>query len=235
MDLQPAYVLHTRRYGESSLIAELITPTEGRHAVLAKGVLSRKAPGKGVLQPFQPLLMRWRGRGELPVVTECEPAGIPPKMAGRALYCGFYINELVLHLCARGDPHSTLFPAYVASLSELSQADNDNRCLEPVLRRFELQLLEELGSGLQLGRDAQGQPVEADRRYHYRQDTGAMPSEGSEGSYAGATLLALARGRFDDDTQRREARHLMRQVIDSHLGGHRLKSRDLFRPSGKTT
>ncbi|RMG37717.1 MAG: DNA repair protein RecO, partial [Gammaproteobacteria bacterium] len=120
MDLQPAYVLHTRRYGESSLIAELITPSQGRHAVLAKGVLSAKASSRAMLQPFQPLLVRWRGRGQLPVLTGCETADAPLALRGRALYCGFYVNELVLRLCERADPHSTLFPVYVACLSALA-------------------------------------------------------------------------------------------------------------------
>ncbi len=232
--LQPAYVLHSRRFRESSLVVELITPTLGRHAVLAKGALGGKGRRAALLQPFVPLLLDWRGRGELPVLTDCEAAGAAHQLGGPALYCGLYVNELVLRLCDRGDPHSTLFPVYAACIGELAGSPPENAALEPILRRFELRLLEELGVGLALERDHRGQAIDPHRRYDYRLDEGAVPVAGAEAGYAGATLLALARGRFDAADQRREARRLMRRVIDARLGGRPLRSRELFRPTRTT-
>lgn len=236
MDLQPAYVLHSRRFRESSLIVELITRDQGRMGVLARGALGGKGRRRALLQPFVPLLLDWRGRGELPVLTACEAADRPRTLVGRALYCGLYVNELVLALCQRADPHSELFPAYVHCIDQLAGAGDDNRRLEPVLRRFELRLLDELGMGLQLTQDCEGQAIDPLRRYHYRFDAGPVPvHEGANDSCHGETLLALARGEFTSDRQRREARQLLRQVIDRHLGGRRLRARELFIASTRKT
>lgn len=236
MDLQPAYVLHTRRFRESSLIVELITRDHGRMGVLARGALGGRGGRRALLQAFVPLLLDWRGRGELPVLADCEAADRPRTLVGRALYCGLYVNELVLVLCERADPHSELFPAYVHCIDQLAGAGDDNRRLEPALRRFEMRLLDELGMGLQLETDAEGQAIDPLRRYHYRFDAGPAPvGEGADDSCHGETLLALARGEFTSDRQRREARQLLRRVIDRHLGGRRLRTRELFTASTRKT
>jgi DNA repair protein RecO (recombination protein O) len=227
--LQPAYVLHTRRYGENSLIVELLTQGYGRIGVLAKGALSGKKAAQNRLQPFTPLLTAWRGRGELPLLTAAEAAGSVRLPSGKALYCGLYVNELVLRLTQRADPHSQLFPAYVACLDRLSRCAPENAALEPILRRFELDLLDELGLGLQLHTDQSGQVIQATQRYHYDADSGPRPALGQETSISGATLQKLADGQLDDTLARREARGLMRQLIAHHLDGAPLTSRELFK------
>ena len=226
--LQPAYVLHTRRFRESSLIVELLTPGQGRRAVLAKGILGGRGAGRHALRPFGPLLLDWRGRGDLPTLIHCEAVGPPHPLQGRALYCGLYVNELVLRLCEREDPHSGLFPVYAACIRALAGAAPDNAGLEPVLRRFELALLEELGMGLQLRQDQAGAPIDPDRRYHYVLDAGPVPVANDREGYSGAALLALAANRLDTPVLRGEARRLMREVLDAHLGGRPLRSRELF-------
>ncbi len=236
MELKPAYVLHTRRFRESSLIVELITCDHGRMGVLARGALRGRGGRRALLQAFVPLLLDWRGRGELPVLTGCEAAGRPRTLVSRALYCGLYINELVLVLCERADPHSELFPAYVHCINGLAEAGNDNRRLEPALRRFEMRLLDELGMGLQLETDVEGQAIEPHRRYHYRLDTGpSRASDEAADTCQGETLLALRFGEFGNDRQRREARQLLRRAIDSQLGGRRLRARELFLSTRKTS
>ncbi len=228
-DLQPAYVLHTRRFRESSLVVELLTRGHGRKAVLAKGALGSRGAKHATLQPFLPLLVDWRGRGELPLLTECETTASAGLLSGRALFCGMYVNELVLRLCEREDPHSTLFPAYAACLHRLGAVPTgENAQLEPVLRQFELALLDELGIGLQLEQDQSGAPIEPDRRYHYAMEAGPVAVADEQAGYSGAALLALAANRLDNPALRIEARQLMRQVLDAHLGGRPLKSRELF-------
>lgn len=227
-DLQPAYVLHSRRFRESSLVVELLTPQHGRCAVLAKGAMGPRKSRQGSLQPFTPLLVAWKGRGELPLLTHCEPASPGPVLQGRALYCGIYVNELIQRLCERNDPHSKLFPAYAACINALATAAPDNQGLEPVLRHFELALLEDLGLGMQLQQDQEGKPIDPGQRYHYLADAGPVPTEDTAGSYSGSTLLFLALGHPGTPTQRAEARRLMRGMLDIHLGGRPLRSRELF-------
>jgi DNA repair protein RecO (recombination protein O) len=181
-----------------------------------------------LLQPFRPLLIALGGRGEVKTLTRVEPASPAHALGGRGLYCGFYLNELLLRLLGRADPHEHLFDHYAVALAGLAQAPDP----APTLRRFELRLLEELGYALVLDRDAERQrPLRPQARYRYDPDRGPVesPADAPGFSVAGRTLLALAGGEALDATQAREAKELMRRVLDRHLGGRPLKSRELFR------
>ncbi|MGD1982765.1 MAG: DNA repair protein RecO [Chromatiaceae bacterium] len=223
--LTRAFVLHTRRYGDTSLLAELFSETLGRVVCVAKGALSAKRTATR-LQPFQPLLVGLRGRGEVRTLTRLEPDGPGLRLAGRMLYCGLYLNELMLKMTAREDPLPGLFARYEEVLGLLRQ----DGTVEPVLRRFEVGLLKELGHGLVLDVDAEGEPIDGQTRYTYRVDSGpaATVSETSP-SYAGETFHALLHGRFNTPEIQREARVFMREVLDHYLNGQPIRSRDLFR------
>lgn len=223
--LQPAWVLHSRRYGDTSLLVELFVRAQGRVGCVAKGALR---PGRGAapLQAFQGLLVEIRGRGEVQTLTRVEPGGVVHALKGRRLYCGMYVNELLLRLTPRQDPNTALFDHYQVALAELA----GETALEPLLRRFEVRLLDALGVGLALDRDIAGQPIDPTRRYTYDLSSGAAAVAGAPGdSIAGATLKALGSGEFTDDDCLSEARALMRRVLDHHLDGRPLRSRELFR------
>jgi DNA repair protein RecO (recombination protein O) len=232
-DLQPAYALHSRRYRESSLIVDFLTRDHGRIALLAKGAIGSKHARQNLLQPFSPLLIAWRGRGELPTLTTLEPASHVQQVVGTTLFCGLYVNELVLKLTERNESHSDLFPVYAACMQDLLEADNQTAGLETALRKFEVRLLDELGLGMSLTEDQQGIPVQPGEHYHYDFLAGPTVCLADDTSVAGETLIALARGDFQSAEQRREARRLMRRVLAHHLGGRSLKSRELFRGTGK--
>lgn len=223
--LQAAFVLHTRRYGDSSLIVDLLTREQGRVACIAKGAL--RAKGAAVrIQSFAHLLVELRGRGEVLSLLRAEAAMSPVQLAGRALYCGLYINELLLKLTARQDASAALFDDYALAIQELAAASPS----EPTLRRFEVSLLRHLGLGLALELDQDGRPIDAAGSYDYDIDSGPRRLSG-EGPTAvtGETLLALRDGEFTNDRVVREARLLMRRVINHHLDGRPLHSRELFR------
>lgn len=227
--MQPAYVLHVRRFRESSQIVELLTAEKGRVGLLAKGAASAKSPLRCMLQPFIPLLVDWRGRGELPTLVAAEQALKVDALSGRQLYCGLYINELVLKLTQRSDPHSGLFQDYVEAINALLQTDGSNDQIEPILRRFELQLLTDLGLGLQLQHDCHGDPVQESQRYEYDLESGLRPIQGNNKGVSGLTILGLL-GKTDSVglPERKEARALLRRILAHHLGGQVLKSRELF-------
>lgn len=223
--LQAAYVLHTRRYGDSSLLVDLLTRTQGRLACIAKGALRSQRREAGI-QPFQPLLVDWRGRGEVLTLVRAEAGGAPRHLVGRRLYCGLYLNELMLRLTARQDPCEGLYDAYARAIHGLG----GTAPAEPILRCFEIALLEHLGLGLALERDTLGRPIRPDSRYTYDVDNGASPSlrQGAD-VVSGATLLALRSGDLADGEGMLEARALMRRVLNHHLDGRPLRSRELFR------
>jgi DNA repair protein RecO (recombination protein O) len=225
-DDQPAFVLHTYAYRETSVIVEAFTAEYGRVAVVARGARRPRSDLRGLLQAFQPLLLSWSGQAELKTLLKAEWQGGLPRIGGSALLCGFYLNELLLKLLPREDPHSRLYASYEAALAELAAGREE----APVLRRFELLLLAELGYALPLVREADtGNPIDPDARYHYAFDRGARRAP--EGTVPrgpvvrGATLLALADGRYVDAETAAEAKRLMREVLDHYLEQRGVESR----------
>jgi DNA repair protein RecO (recombination protein O) len=229
--LQPCYVLHRRAYGETSLLVEAFTADHGRVGLLAKGA-KRGGRWQGLLQPFQPLLLSWSGRGELRTLTGAEARGFPPPLTGRLLFSGFYLNELLLKLLQREDPHPELFASYGEALAGLA-ADE-----AWTLRRFECDLLRGLGYGLTLEHDAAGDPLRPEGLYHYEVEQGPVPmSEATTGNRSshihGRSLLALAGAVEPDATARQETKRLLRAVLALHLDGRPLESRALYRSAAE--
>lgn len=227
-DLTPAYVLHSRSYRESSALVELFTREHGRVGVVARGARSGRSRLRGVLRPFLPLLVSWRGRGELGTLTGAEADGPVSVAAGPRLAGGFYLNELLVRLLARNDPHAALYDVYHRTLRQLA----DEAAAEPALRLFEKRLLAELGYALLLERESDGTAVRPEGLYHYHLEEGpvavARLSEDRLGVH-GETLLAMAGERFDGTRVLAEAKRLNRAALSRYLGGRPLRSRDLWR------
>jgi DNA repair protein RecO (recombination protein O) len=227
---EPAYVLHHHDYSETSLLLEMLTRRHGRLGVIAKGVRRARSPLRATVVPFQPLVISFSGRGDLPTLTAAEPAGSAPSVVGEALFCGLYLNELLLRLLHRHDPHERLFVSYSEALDQLGE----NRDTEAVLRIFEKHLLEDIGFGLVLDRDVQDNaPLQSGSSYRYLPERGPVPAATAAGegiAVQGSSLLALAREHLDDSIARREVKHLMRALLARHLGARPLTSRGLFRP-----
>ena len=223
-----ALVLHRRDYSNTSLLLELFAEGLGRVPAIAKGARRGRSPRSALLQPFQPLWVGVVGRGEVLTLTGCEAAGRPFALGGRALPCGFYLNEVLMRLLGRHDPQDALFAFYHAALGQLAAGED----LDSVLRRFELRLLEALGyaPSLHLVADGGG-PVEPDHHYLVEPGRGTRAAlvDGPGERVSGATLIALARGEALGVGQVREARALLRRLLEPHLGPKPLKSRELFR------
>ncbi|MGJ0483312.1 MAG: DNA repair protein RecO [Methylomicrobium sp.] len=221
--LQPSYILQHRDYRESSLIIEAFTRDFGRISLLAKGVRKAKSKSQGLLQPFIPLRLSFLGKTELKILTDVELAQSFQPLSGLALYCGFYVNELIVAFLHKDDPHPELFTDYRRCLADLQQ----NVELEAVLRNFELNLIEKSGYGLQLAYDAShGTPVDPSKKYHF--DAELRPVEAENGLYTGKTLRAIQARNFNDQEVLAEAKVLMRHVLDQLLHGKPLNSRKVL-------
>ncbi|HEY8035598.1 MAG TPA: DNA repair protein RecO [Methylobacter sp.] len=140
-------------------------------------------------------------------------------LKGLALYCGFYINELVVYFLHKYDPHPEVFSYYSECLSSLADGSN----IEAALRLFELNLVECAGYGLQLEYDNNEKPIEPLKRYDF--NVGQGPVEAVNGRFSGKTLLALSARELTEPQVLSEAKILMRMVIDVYLQGRELKSR----------
>ncbi|HEX5342761.1 MAG TPA: DNA repair protein RecO, partial [Duganella sp.] len=145
---QPAFVLHSYPYKETSLIIDLFTRDFGRVALIAKGAKRPHSQLRGVLQTFQPLSSSWVGKSELRTLTDAEWVGGMLPLEKTALLCGFYLNELLVKLLARDDAHPALFDHYVSTLNQLAH----NEPAPIVLRKFERALLKETGVAADLTR-----------------------------------------------------------------------------------
>jgi DNA repair protein RecO (recombination protein O) len=233
------YVLHTYPYRETSLILQVWTEKHGRIGIVAKGARRPKSASRSVLVPFQPLSLDWFGRAELKTLKTAEPTVPATPLAGANLMSAFYLNELLLKLTTREDPHEQLFAAYDAAITQLRAlsrlAPRAASDIEPILRRFELALLQELGYALELSRDASQAAIEPERDYWYVVERGpvAAPHEGEAPANAvklrGLTLQHLERGRFDDPVTIAQAKQLMRLLIQHSLNGQELATRALVR------
>jgi len=225
-DQEAGYVLHTYPYKETSLIVEAFTRRHGRVALLARGARRPRSAMRGMLLSFQPLELAWSGAGELATLIRVDWGGAlrPPSgmLGGRGLMCAFYVNELMLRLLPRDDPHEALFDHYAATIASLSGGDP----LSAVLRAFEKRLLAELGYAPLLEREAtSGAPIDPGGRYRYEPDRGPVPGNGGDLTVSGRTLLDLAADDFSRPETRDEARYLMRALIGQRLQGQVLHTR----------
>ena len=226
VELEPCYVLHSRAYRETSLLVDVFSESHGRTGLLARGVRSaRGQPLRALLQPLQPVLLSWGGRGELGLLRGAEAGTNVQRPTGDAVLAGFYANELLLRLLPRDDPHPPLFHRYASLVAALAQAPS--LPLAWTLRRFERDLLEDLGYGLVLVHDAQGTAIDAATRYRYDPDLGPVPlSDSAVGGagVSGAALLALAADHAPDADLQTELRRMMRRVLLERLGGRELQA-----------
>lgn len=228
IDNEAAFVLHSRPWRETSLIVDVISRHHGRQGLVARGARRQTSGLKARLIPFQPLALSWFGKGQLRTLHAAEWQGGGLMLRGHALMCGFYLNELLLRLLPEGDAHETLFDLYVHTLDALNHRED----VEPVLRRFELDLLSELGYAQPLGHLAEGGDLEPQRRYGYRIGEGVAPlardGMGQTGGYLGKTLLDLARGDLSDPATLAEGKLLMRGLLAHYLGDKPLATRQLL-------
>ncbi len=226
-----AFILHTRPYRENSQLVDLFCRAHGRFRVVANGTRGPRKGASKKLQTFVPLAAHWRGRSELKTLVNAEPSGLISHWSGRTLYIGLYVNELMTRLLPEHDPHPELFDAYV----EVVRLLPGTRDAEPLLRGFELLLLEQLGYGIALDTEAiSGDPVEVQRWYRFVAEDGfVLASDGASGNsgnvFKGADLQAIAAGNFTSEVVRRAAKRLLRIALDAHLGGRPLRSREFFR------
>ncbi|BDM24540.1 MULTISPECIES: DNA repair protein RecO [Pseudomonas] len=219
---QPAYVLHSRAYKETSALVDLFTPQGRLRAVL------RRARGKGgsLVRPFVPLEVELFGKGELKNVRRLDTVGIAAWLHGDALFSGLYLNELLMRLLPAEAPQPELFEHYALTLQALAEG----RPLEPLLRSFEWRLLEDLGYTFSLSNDINDDPVEGDGLYRLRVDAGLERVHLAQpGLFKGTELLALAQADWDAPGALLAAKRLMRQALAVHLGPKPLVSRELFR------
>lgn len=225
VNLQPSCIIHRRAYRETSQLIDVFSLDYGRQGVVARGIRKNRSRWGGLLEPFQPLLLSWSGRGDLRTLTGVELEMSLPSPSGPHLRAAFYLNELILRLLPAGEPYPTLFRAYWGALDGFAKQDRE----EVVLRIFERDLLDSLGYALVTDHEIDsGQPIDPGTLYYYAPDTGPSRLATAGPPVSGRTLLAIESGIFRDELELAEAKGVMRTVLRLHLGNKPLGSRLLY-------
>lgn len=229
--LQPALILHRREYRNTSLIIDVITQDHGRIALVAKGARRPKNGMRPYLQCFQPLLISWAARGELGQLLHAEPLSAALALKHHALFCAFYINELLMRILPKEDPHAQIYHLYIQQLSLLQHETN----LAYRLRLFEKHLLAHLGIGMILDRDIMGLHIQAGLTYQYLTERGPVRLDhirdhvDNSHKIRGSTLLAYAAElNLADPDALLELKRMTRLTLAHYLGNVQFRSRSLF-------
>lgn len=228
VEKEPAFILHQRGYSETSVILDVFSKNYGRLSLIAKGAKKQVSNKGSVLNQFQQLSFSWVGKSDLKTMTNVETTSGFSQINSDAVYCGFYVNELILRLLHQDDPHPELFNYY----SELIESFSDGMSEMP-LRIFEKKLLTEIGYGVILNHDIHNHDIEPEEDYYYLPQQGPIKSEEQKQNTGmitikGKNLLALFRESFDDQVNMLEIKKLMRTLLQSQLGEKPLRSRKLM-------
>jgi len=224
---QPGFVLHSYPYKETSLIVDVLTREHGRIALVAKGAKRPHSTLRGVLQTFQPLSVSWSGKSEVRTLTAAEWVGGLLPLEKSALLCGFYLNELLVKLLARDDPHPALFDHYVSTLNQLAHGES----APIVLRQFERALLKETGVAADWTTcTLLNKTVDPSTTYVVDPEHGVRPARAADvwPKVSGKTLLDMESEDYSDPTTQAQSKFLMRFLLSHHLGGVQLNTRQIL-------
>lgn len=217
------FVIHARDYRDSSQLVDIFTCDYGRVRLVARGSRSQKK-NAARLSPFTTAKFSWTGRSELKTLTQFEPLR-SLKLEAEHLICGFYLNELLWHLLQPEDSHPQLYEEYKRTLFAMAEKIQ----LEPLLRRFELNLLDEVGYGISFELDSTGQPVSEQLFYSLSAEQGwSIVDHTNREAISGQAILDILGGQFTDSTTQRLCKRINRQLIDHLLEGRKLHSRELI-------
>ncbi len=218
-----AFLLHQRPYGNSSVMAEMFTLDNGRISVIAKGAKKPKSKFFGVLSPFSKLRITYRGKSELKTLTNVDKEDIFSDSFSKLSYTLLYINELLIKILPQGAPQKELFNLYDKFLLEI-KASNE---IDIILRRFEIDLLEMLGYGINFINEVDsGQSIDADKLYDFVPELGFK--ESPNGIFNGKEIISISKLDFEN-INKKKFKSLTTMAIGYSLDGGDLKSRQIFK------
>lgn len=240
-----AYLLHQRKYTDSRIIVDVFSRESG----VVSGVFRLPSKKNAVknLPAFCPLFVECFGSGELKTFSHVEALENVATLVGDRLFAGIYLNEILLRLLPRAEANEDVFELYETALAELALlgvkslernpasselATTSVFGLEPILRKFELGLLEALGYGVSFEYDTEGQLIlnNSDSWYCLQSDGGFSPiANARANAFSGAHIRQIGQLAFFDKQVQITAKRICRVLLAHRLGPKPLKSRELFR------
>ena len=228
IDYTPCFILHRRNFSESSFILEIFSRNYGRISLIAKGAKQNKNYRGINFDLYQKYNISWISKSELGTLTGIDIISLMNPFVAEKAITGFYINEIILKLLHKDEPHIELFDIYELTLNKLFSNENE----KIILRYFEKQLLQSLGYGISLDHDIKtGLSIMPTCEYYYKIDSGPSsevlpPDEGMK--ISGKTLSELNNETLSDDINISEAKNLLSMILRKHLN-QPLESRKLYK------
>lgn len=244
IELEPAYILHSRPFSETSAILEVFTKSYGRIALLCKGIKRKNSKFKGLGSPFIPVLISYTDKNVLGNIISMEQNGRAFILTGLQLISALYINEILIKLLPISHSYPELFDIYSDTILELSK----NKTVELPLRYFERDLLKCIGYEMRLTTDVYNNPINPEHNYKYIIDQGPILLEDTIDctnirynsleisknkviknlQLKGNDVLSFVRGDMVEDATIKKVKLLMREMITYHLDGKPLNIRKMF-------
>ena len=229
VNLEPAFVLHTRAFKETSLLVDLFTQNLGRINVVAKGARKPKSPLRSVLTPASLFAVSFSGKSELKNLNACELLNHYSLSMPVSFNSIVYVNELLIKATEKEDPHEEIFNQY-QSLCEGLSGKKERIEIEVLLRSFELVLLQELGYGIDLSFESiSGNKIQPKDKYMFDPSLGfnkvQTDSIKSNGIFLGKDILNFSSGDLTEEDSRLASKKIMRLALDYHLGNKSLNIR----------
>ena len=224
------FIIHQRKFKETSLFLELFTRCRGRLSVLAKGANRPKSSLGADLQPLRLLKFNLHEKSTIPILKSADLIKDYHVSSSLNMFSIFYINELIYKGLQKDDCAPLIFDSYIIALTQLS---SPGTCLETALRKFEYSFLLASGVITELNFTNAGEKVSINYKYKVIPGSGVF-KDGANSPFAlsGHTLLQLSIGDILDKTTLRESKYMMRRLIEHFLGGKELATRSLFKSRG---
>ena len=229
VNLESAFVIHTRAFKETSLLVDLFTKNLGRINVVAKGARKPKSPLRSVLTPASMFAVSFSGKTELKNLNACEVLNHYSLSAPVSFNSIVYVNELLIKATEKEDPHEEIFNQYQLLCEGLSDKVHSVE-IEVLLRSFELVLLKELGYGIDLSFESiSGNKIEVNDKYRFDPSLGFTKLQAdsikSNGVFLGKDILNFSRGDLTEEDTRVTSKKIMRLALEYHLGNKSLNIR----------
>ena len=228
IDYTPCFILHRRNFSESSYILEIFSRDYGRINIIAKGAKNSKKYHGINFDIYQKYNVSWYSKSELGTLTGIDIATTENQFIAEKAIIGFYVNEIILKLLHKDEPHPELFDMYELTLNKLFANENE----KIILRYFEKRLLESLGYGVLLDCDIKtGSSIMPSNQYYYKIDSGPSSevlSSNESIKISGKTLLDLNNETLSDSVNINEAKKLLGTILRRYID-QPLESRKLYK------
>lgn len=224
---QILFVLKATPYKEYGQIVEVFTQKDGRFSIFVNGSRRPTSPLKAILQPFNLICADIKTKNNYKTLSNVQLVQTIC-LKNLSLICANYINELIYYLLEENIPHPIIFKKYFIALQYLSS----QTLLEPILRQFELSILDDIGYGINFLFDSNGNRIVPKSYYLYDIESGFVHVSNNQVNsfnvFIGSDILTIGKSEFEQKHILKILKKICRMNINFRLGSRHIVSRELY-------